>query len=159
MLNISRAECCAACVNATKCVAWAWGRDNANPEHRHNCYMCAGLKGTRYSVKVCLFALNCLPSTVCPQLKGTRYSDQRDFGCVERSAGDNAAGRPAPAVSAPPAGRRTNYSYFATAGTFASTPDETIVGLGQVCLFALNCLPSTVCPQLMRPLWVWGSAR
>jgi alpha-glucosidase (family GH31 glycosyl hydrolase) len=59
ILNISRAECCAACKNQTVCQAWAWGRDSADAGHRHNCYLCKGLKGTISRL-------------------------DRDFGCVER---------------------------------------------------------------------------
>ena len=63
LLNITRSACCAACVNATKCQAWAWGRDSADTGHRHNCYLCSSLAGT------------------------THRSD-RDFGCVERTDAD-----------------------------------------------------------------------
>jgi hypothetical protein len=59
ILNISRSDCCTACANQTVCQAWAWGRDSADAEHRHNCYLCKGLSGTKSSA-------------------------DRDFGCVER---------------------------------------------------------------------------
>ena len=60
VLNVTRDACCAACVNETKCVAWAWGTDSADASHKHNCYMCSGLEGTK-------------------------HSSVRDFGCVERT--------------------------------------------------------------------------
>lgn len=70
LLNVTRAACCAACANNTRCVAWAWGRDTADPAHRHNCYECGSLSGTH-------------------------HSPDRDFGCVER-AGLDAPPRAAP---------------------------------------------------------------
>jgi hypothetical protein len=62
LVNITRGACCNACVNQSSCQAWAWGRDSADAGHRHNCYLCSSLKGTK------------------PR-------SDRDFGCVERSIG------------------------------------------------------------------------
>ena len=63
ILNVSRSACCSACADNPRCVAWAWGRDSADPGHRHNCYPCAGVSGTVHKT-------------------------DRDFGCVERSRSD-----------------------------------------------------------------------
>lgn len=67
--HVTRDACCAACANDTRCVAWAWGRDSADPGHRHNCYPCASLSGTT-------------------------HREDRDFGCVQRQ---HVVGRAVPA--------------------------------------------------------------
>ena len=59
LMNVTRSACCSACASDIKCKAWAWGRDSADPAHRHNCYLCSGVEST-------------IPRS------------DRDFGCVER---------------------------------------------------------------------------
>ena len=60
LVNVTRDACCAACAKNHRCAAWAWGRDSADAGHRHNCYQCSSVTGTR-------------------------PSPERDFGCVERT--------------------------------------------------------------------------
>ena len=105
-VNITRPQCCASCTNNTKCVAWAWGRDSADKDHRHTCYLCGELTGTERRL-------------------------DRDFGCVERSSRVDKSGGSGSGGGGPAPLHRTNWTYFSTAATFASTPNETIVGLGQ----------------------------
>ena len=61
LVNVTRDACCAKCNSLKQCQAWAWGRDSADKDHRHNCYLCKGLSGTR-------------------------KNPDRDFGCIERTA-------------------------------------------------------------------------
>ena len=111
MLNVTRDRCCAACTDEPLCQAFAYGRDSADPGHRHNCYLCQGLNGTRPSAN-------------------------RDFGCVARMPAGGAsppnfvfdkAGRPrgGPVTPAPEA------EFYGTRGAFTSDPAEAIIGLGQ----------------------------
>ena len=65
-LNVSRDRCCAACTDAAECQAFAYGRDDADPAHRHTCFLCKGLKGTRPSADRDFGCVARLPATTAP---------------------------------------------------------------------------------------------
>ena len=106
LANVSRDACCAACRNASACVAWAWGRDGADAAHRHNCYRLASLGGT------------------------VARAD-RDFGCVARPSTPRPATTVAPPPPPPLPPPLPSFEYYATSGAFDSTADEFLTGLGQ----------------------------